>query len=352
MATTMRSIQECRTTEVKADRWNDSLGAEPRDRRGVEIIGESAALKRVLKQVETVAPTDSTVLIQGETGTGKELIARAIHNLSSRRGRSFVCTNCASIPAGLLESELFGHERGAYTGAVARELGRFELANDGTIFLDEVGDIPLELQGKLLRILQEQEFERLGSTRTIRVNFRLVAATNRDLACMVAEGEFRSDLFYRLSVFPIELPPLRQRPEDIPCLVRHFTKKFAQRMNKRIDVILREDMETLNRYPWPGNVRELQNTIERCVILSSNAVLHSPELTDLSRQGSGAAPAIRTLAEAERAHILKMLRETDWVIGGADGAAARLEVKRTTLLYKMRRLGISRPVADKAVSMH
>jgi formate hydrogenlyase transcriptional activator len=330
--------------------WTANLDLPSGNDFGVEIIGESLSLKKVLKQVETVAPTGSTVIIQGETGTGKELIARAIHNLSSRRDRAFVSTNCASIPAGLLESELFGHERGAYTGAVARGIGRFELANGGTVFLDEVGDIPLELQVKLLRILQEQEFERLGSTKTIRVNFRLVAATNRDLAGMVAEGEFRSDLFYRLSVFPIEVPPLRQRAEDIPHLVRHFTKKFSQRMNKRIEIIRREDMETLTRYQWPGNIRELQNTIERCVILSSDEILCLPELPDPSRPQTGAAPGVRTLAEAERAHILRTLRETDWVIGGADGAAARLGVKRTTLLYKMRRLGIFRPEADKAVS--
>jgi formate hydrogenlyase transcriptional activator len=352
MATATGTMQDSRVMDVKADRWNGSLGAEARDGCGVEIIGGSSSLKKVLKQVETVAPTGSTVLIQGETGTGKGLIARAIHNLSSRHGRAFVSTNCASIPAGLLESELFGHERGAYTGAVAREIGRFELANDGTVFLDEVGDIPLELQAKLLRILQEQEFERLGSTRTIRVNFRLVAATNRDLARLVAEGKFRSDLYYRLSVFPIQLPPLRERPEDIPCLVQHFTKKFAQRMNKLIVIIVQEDMQILTRYHWPGNVRELQNTIERCVILSSDPILHSPVLLDPTTQEHGAPSAIRTLAQAERAHILGALRETDWVIGGADGAAARLEVKRTTLLYKMRRLGIFRPVPDKPVSTH
>ncbi|MGA7626760.1 MAG: sigma 54-interacting transcriptional regulator [Candidatus Acidiferrales bacterium] len=317
---------------------------------GVEIIGESSSLKRVLNQVETVAPTGSAVVIQGETGTGKELIARAIHNMSSRRGRAFVNTNCASIPAGLLESELFGHERGAYTDAVAKEIGRFELANDGTVFLDEVGDIPLELQVKLLRILQQQEFERLGSPSTIRVNFRLVTATNRDLAGMVAKGEFRSDLYYRLSVFPIQIAPLRERPEDIAHLVRHFARKFSQRMNRRIEIIRRKDLETLTRYHWPGNVRELQNTIERCVILSQDSVLCVPELSDLGRQQEYANPTVRTLAEAERAHILRALRGTDWVIGGADGAAARLGVKRTTLLYKMRRLGISRPVAASAVS--
>ena len=309
---------------------------------GGEIVGRSLALKAVLKQVETVAPTDSTVLILGETGTGKELIAKAIHNLSARRDRVFVGTNCASIPAGLIESELFGHEKGAFTGAVAREIGRFELADTGTLFLDEVGDLALDLQAKLLRVLQEQEFERLGSTRTIRVDFRLVTATHRNLPQMVEDGRFRSDLFYRLNVFPIEIPPLRERPEDIPILAWHFTRKFAQRMNKKIETIREEDMEALVQYRWPGNVRELQNFIERSVILSSDGTLHLP-FSGLGRGSRSSAAEIRTLAEAERDHILYALRHTGWVIGGLRGAAAQLGLKRTTLLGKMKKLGISRP---------
>jgi len=308
-----------------------------------EIVGKSPALKNALKQVRKVAATDSTVLILGETGTGKELIARAIHNLSSRRDRTFVSVNCASIPAGLLESELFGHEKGAFTGAVTREIGRVELANKGTLFLDEVGDIPLELQSKLLRVLQEREFERLGSTRAIRADFHLLAATHRDLDEMVKSGAFRSDLYYRLNIFPIEIPSLRERREDIPLLVWHFVKKYAQRMNKKIEKIRAEDMETLIHYSWPGNVRELQNIIERSVILSDGLVLHQPLLAEPRSVRTNAAPAAQTLADAEREHILNTLRETDWVIGGAEGAAARLSVRRTTLLYKMRRLGIFRP---------
>lgn len=313
-----------------------------RERDFGEIVGKSPALKPVLKQVKTVAATDSTVLILGETGTGKELIARAIHDLSSRRDRTFVRADCASIPAGLLESELFGHEKGAFTGAIAREIGRVELANKGTLFLDEVSDIPLELQSKLLRVLQEQEFERLGSTRTIRVDFRLVAATNRDLTRMVENGRFRSDLYYRLNVFPIEIPPLRKRPEDIPLLVWHFAKKYARRMNKRIEKIRAEDLEALAHYHWPGNVRELQNFVERSVILSPDAVLHPP-LAKLKSVVRNAPPKARTLAESERECILQALEDADWVIGGLDGAAVRLGLKRTTLLHKMRRLGISRP---------
>jgi formate hydrogenlyase transcriptional activator len=283
------------------------------------------------------------VLILGETGTGKELIARAIHNLSSRRDRTFVSVNCASIPAGLLESELFGHEKGAFTGAVTREIGRVELANKGTLFLDEVGDIPLELQSKLLRVLQEREFERLGSTRAIRADFHLLAATHRDLEEMVKSGAFRSDLYYRLNIFPIEIPSLRERQEDIPLLVWHFVKKYAQRMNKKIEKIRAEDMEALIHYSWPGNVRELQNIIERSVILTDGLVLHQPLLAEPKSVRTNVAPAGQTLADAEREHILNTLRETDWVIGGAEGAAARLSVRRTTLLYKMRRLGIFRP---------
>ena len=307
-----------------------------------EIVGNSYGLTRVLKQVAAVASTDSTALIVGETGTGKELLAKAIHNFSSRRDRVFVRSDCAAIPAELLENELFGHEKGAFTGAVSREIGRFELANGGTIFLDEVGDIPLELQSKLLRVLQEQEFERLGSPRTIRVDFRLVAATNRNLSEMVESGRFRTDLYYRLNVFPIEVPPLRERPEDIPLLVWHFSKKYAQRMNKNIETIRVEDMEALVHYDWPGNVRELHNVMERSVILSPDRVLHLCPLAKLQHAAGSIQAAHQTLAGAQREHILRTLGETDWVIGGPHGAAARLAVRRTTLLYKMRRLGISR----------
>jgi len=309
-----------------------------------EIIGESAALKRILKQVQTVAPTDSTVLIMGETGTGKELIARAIHNLSKRRERTFVKINCAAIPTGLLESELFGHERGAFTGAIAQKAGRFELGHQGTLFLDEVGDIALELQSKLLRVLQEQEFERLGSTRTIHVDVRLVAATNRDLAQMVAEKQFRSDLYYRLNVFPITAPPLRERAEDIPSLVRYFAQKYGQRMNKEILTIPTEVMNTLTKYHWPGNIRELENFIERAVILSPGPDLRVP-LSELKRsletQHMGAV-GTKTLEEAEREHILKVLEETMWVVSGPSGAATRLGMRRTTLQARMQKLGIMR----------
>jgi formate hydrogenlyase transcriptional activator len=305
-----------------------------------EIIGESPVLKRVLKQVETVAPMNSTVLIQGETGTGKELIARAIHNLSSRQDNAFVKVNCAAIPLGLLESELFGHERGAFTGAISQKAGRFELANNGTLFLDEVGDIPLELQPKLLRVLQEQEFERLGGTRTIRVDVRIVAATSRNLEQMVAEGTFRGDLYYRFNVFPLALPALRERPDDIPMLVRHFVEKYAHLMNKEIASIPDEAIEALRAYPWPGNIRELQNFIERAVILSPGETLRAP-LSELKRM---AAPRTRpgTLEDVEREHILQVLEETRWVVGGPHGAAGRLGLKRTSLVYKMQRLGISR----------
>ena len=306
-----------------------------------EIIGESAALKRILKEVETVAPTDSTVLIQGETGTGKELIARAIHHLSKRRERTFVKMNCAAIPTGLLESELFGHERGAFTGAIAQKVGRFELAHGGTLFLDEVGDIPLELQSKLLRVLQEQEFERLGSNRTIRVDVRLVAATNRDLAQMAADKQFRSDLYYRLNVFPVVAPPLRDRPEDIPLLVRYFAQKYARRMNKRIETVPTDTMTALSQYHWPGNIRELENLVERSVILSRGPDLHVP-LGELKVQATAVLNGATTLEAAERGHILRVLSETNWVIGGSSGAAARLGMKRTTLQSKMRKLEISR----------
>jgi formate hydrogenlyase transcriptional activator len=313
-----------------------------------EIVGDSAALKHVLRQVEIVAPTDSTVLIQGETGTGKELVARAIHNLSGRRGRTFVKLNCAAIPTGLLESELFGHEKGAFTGAIAQKIGRFELANGGTLFLDEVGDIPPDLQSKFLRVLQEQEFERLGSTRTIRVDIRLVAATNRDLAEMIAQNQFRSDLYYRLNVFPIMNPPLRERGDDIPALVHYFTRKFARRMNKAIDTIPTEAMTALSGYHWPGNIRELENFIERAVILSRGSSLAAP-LTEL-RQRRGASTEsngkpLSTLEEAEREHIRQALQQANWLVGGPSGAAARLGMKRTTLQSRMAKLGIERPAA-------
>jgi formate hydrogenlyase transcriptional activator len=308
-----------------------------------EIVGESPSLKRVLKQVETVAPTNATVLILGETGTGKELVARAIHNLSSRRERTFVKLNCAAIPSGLLESELFGHERGAFTGAITQKIGRLELADQGTLFLDEVGDIPLELQPKLLRALQEKEFERLGSTRTIPVDVRLIAATNRDLAQMVKQRQFRSDLYYRLRVFPINVPPLREREEDIPLLVHHCVQKHARRMNKKIEIVPREVMRAFEQWQWPGNVRELENLIERAVILSRGTVLRVP-LSELSLPDAAeAAPnAAATLETAEREHILRVLREARGVIAGPNGAAARLGLKRTTLNFKMKKLGITR----------
>jgi formate hydrogenlyase transcriptional activator len=310
-----------------------------------EIVGESAALRRVLKEVETVAPTESTVLIHGETGTGKELIARALHQLSPARERTFVKLNCAAIPSGLLESELFGHEKGAFTGAIMQKVGRFELAHQGTLFLDEVGDIPAELQPKLLRVLQEQEFERLGSTKTIRVRVRLVAATNRDLQRMVQDGQFRNDLYYRLNVFPIVLPPLRERQDDIPRLVRHFTQKFARRMGRRIETIPADAMDALVRYPWPGNIRELENIIERAVILSPSAELQVPlmDLRPVALPTEGPGDDHGSFADAQRDHILRVLGEAEWVLGGPQGAAARLGMKRTTLQSKMKKLGILRP---------
>ncbi|HEU4340984.1 MAG TPA: sigma 54-interacting transcriptional regulator [Candidatus Binatia bacterium] len=313
-----------------------------------EIVGESAALRRVLKEVETVAPAGLTVLIRGETGTGKELVARAIHDLSPRHDRTFVKLNCAAIPTGLLESELFGHEKGAFTGAIAQRIGRFELANGGTLFLDEVGDIPLELQPKLLRVLQEQEFERLGSAKTIRVDVRVVAATNADLTQKVADNEFRLDLYYRLNVFPLAIPPLRERREDIPLLVRYFVQKYARRMKKPIDTIPVKAMNALTEYHWPGNVRELENFIERAVILSRRSELEIPlgefkERTRLVPHFPNAAGMLSTLEQAEREHILRALGETNWTIGGPAGAALKLGMKRTTLQSKMRKLGIGRP---------
>jgi formate hydrogenlyase transcriptional activator len=310
----------------------------PRPER--ELIGSSAGMRRAWNDVRRVAPTDSAVLIHGETGTGKELIARAVHEHSSRKREPFVTLNCAAIPSGLLESELFGHERGAYTGAMNSAIGRFQMAHQGTLFLDEIGDMPLELQPKLLRVLQEQEFERLGSSQTIRVDVRIVAATNRDLSAMVQERQFRADLFYRLHVFPIALPPLRDRLDDIPLLVRHFTEKFSERMNKQIDIIPDDAMEVFKSYSWPGNIRELQNFIERAVILSSGPVLAAP-LGDLKPFTKSPEPAAgRTLKDAERAHILEVLRQVDWVVGGHRGAAVRLGLPRTTLLHRMQKLGI------------
>jgi formate hydrogenlyase transcriptional activator len=336
----------------KADIEMSSLEAEVRPEDKFEdIIGRSDSLRAALDQVKIVAPTNSTVLILGETGTGKELVARAIHNRSSRRSRPFVRVNCAAIPSGLLESELFGHERGAFTGAIARKIGRFELAHGGTIFLDEIGDIPLELQPKLLRVLQEQEFERLGSTQTTRVDVRVVAATSRDLPQMAAKREFRSDLYYRLNVFPVRLPALRERREDVALLVRHFVDVYAKRMNKRVERVPEEAMHDFLNYTWPGNVRELQNFIERSVILSPGKVLQPPlgELKQpadcLDAWGQNAEPKSRTLKDAEHEQILQALAETNWVIGGPQGAAARLGLQRTTLFYKMKRFGISRAQA-------
>jgi len=325
-------------------------GPDQAERTFERIIGNSAALESVLDQVEQVAPTDSTVLIEGETGTGKELIAHAIHNASQRCGRAFIKLNCAAIPLDLLESELFGHERGAFTGAIAQKIGRFEMADKGTLFLDEVGDIPPALQPKLLRVLQEQEFERLGSGRTHKVDVRLVAATNRDLAKMVARGQFRSDLYYRLNVFPVLLPALRERREDIPALVAHFVKLFSRRMGKQVDSIPPETVAAFQWYSWPGNIRELQNLVERAVILSRDGVLPNPlhkKQTGLMIATSHSAPAFpssMTLEDSDRTLILETLEQVGWIVGGPRGAAAKLGLKRTTLLAKMRRLGISRPI--------
>jgi formate hydrogenlyase transcriptional activator len=325
-------------------------GGDQAERTFERIIGDSAALESVLDQVEQVAPTDSTVIIEGETGTGKELIAHAIHNASQRCGGAFIKLNCAAIPLDLLESELFGHEKGAFTGAIAQKIGRFEMADKGTLFLDEVGDIPPALQPKLLRVLQEQQFERLGSGRTHQVDVRLVAATNRDLAKMVARGQFRSDLYYRLNVFPILLPALRERREDIPALVEHFVKIFSRRMGKQVDSVPSETMAAFQSYSWPGNIRELQNLVERAVILSRDGVLPNP--LPKSRTDSIIPSVLRsqgfqssmTLEDSDRALIIETLELAGWRVGGPRGAAAKLGLKRTTLLAKMRRLGISRPI--------
>jgi formate hydrogenlyase transcriptional activator len=324
----------------------DALGSNELGGSGFPgIVGSSAALRRVLAMVRVVAPTDATVLINGETGTGKELIAQAIHKCSSRSNGPFVKVNCAAIPAGLLESELFGHERGAYTGAVARSIGRFERANRGTLFLDEIGDLPLELQPKLLRVLQEKEFERLGSTATIHADVRVICATHRNLVDMMNERQFRADLFYRLGVFPIALPPLRERPEDIRLLVHHFAMHYAARMHKQIAAVSQEFMAGLARHSWPGNVRELQNLIERSVILSTSAVLSGslPELPQPTQDGSkwSKTSVPVTLLDGQISHILRTLQETKGVIGGRNGAAVRLGLARTTLIYRMKRLGIT-----------
>ncbi len=331
----LRKLKEESTEEKILLR--DELKSEPSFE---EIVGRSPALQRVLREVDVVAPTDSGVLIQGETGTGKELIAQAIHHRSPRRDRPFVKVNCAAIPSGLLESELFGHEKGAFTGAVMRKPGRFEVADKGTLFLDEVGDIPLDLQSKLLRVLQEREFERLGSTRTQQVDVRVIAATHRDLKKMVEEGTFRSDLYYRLHVFPLVVPPLRDRREDIPRIVRHYVDKYAKRMNRHIETIPSRTMEALVNYSWPGNVRELQNFVERAVILTSETCLRAP-LDELKQEPTRASGTnLSTLEEMEREHVLRALRQSNWVTGGPNGAAVRLGMKRTTLAYRIRKLKI------------
>jgi formate hydrogenlyase transcriptional activator len=327
-----------------------SAGEIRGDMKRDEVVGKSAALRCLLNEVETVAPTESTVLICGETGTGKELVARGLHNLSPRRSKAFVKVNCAAIPAGLLESELFGHEKGAFTGAIAQRIGRFELANRGSVFLDEIGDVSLELQPKLLRVLQEREFERLGNTRTLRTDARLIAATNRDLAAMVTEQKFRSDLFYRLNVFPIRVPPLREREGDIPLLVGHFAQQFSRRMNKVIETVPSMTMEALCRYHWPGNIRELQNVIERAVILSTDSTLNV-DVADLKipKAGHPKSPIKRALddvlEQSERQHILKALSQCNWVVAGPKGAAAHLGMKRSTLQLRMKKFGIFRPSA-------
>jgi formate hydrogenlyase transcriptional activator len=330
--------------------FDSSSDPNYRPRKFEQLIGNSRALEEVLEGVKRVAPTSSTVFIQGETGTGKELIARAIHNASPRRARPFITLNCAAIPQDLLESELFGHEKGAFTGAIAQKLGRFELADKGTLFLDEVGDIPPALQPKMLRILQEQEFERLGSSRTHRVDVRVVAATHQDLAEMVRNGQFRRDLYFRLDVFPVRLPPLRERREDIPALVTHFVESLGRLVGRQIDHIPRETMLALCSYDWPGNIRELQNLIERAVILSDDGVLANP-LVPAGRQRVNVFPTGTTLIDSERALILRTLEAVGWVIGGRDGAATRLGLKRTTLICKMQRHGIFRPSLDSDAEM-
>jgi len=323
---------------------SDVVGEPTSNHDGFQgIIGRSSALQRVLQMVEQVAAGDSTVLLLGETGTGKELIARAIHNCSNRREQGFVKLNCAAIPSGLLESELFGHERGAFTGAITQKVGRLELADQGSLFLDEIGDIPLELQPKLLRVLQEREFERLGSTRTRNVDVRVIAATHRDLEGMILEKQFRSDLYYRLNVVPIFLPPLRKRPEDIPLLVQHFVYTFARKAGKTIDTISSDTMEALKRYPWPGNIRELENVIERAAVLSRGPVLRVAQRDLSSRIAPGQnADRLQTLEEVERNHILTILKETRWTLSGPGGAAARLGLNRSTLYFRMKKLGIVR----------
>ena len=331
-------------------------GPDEPERTFERIIGSSAALESVLEEVEQVAPTDSTVLIEGETGTGKELIAHAIHNASQRCGRAFIKLNCAAIPLDLLESELFGHEKGAFTGAIAQKIGRFEMADKGTLFLDEVGDIPAALQPKLLRVLQEQEFERLGSGRTHKVDVRLVAATNRNLVKLVARGQFRNDLYYRLNVFPILLPPLRERRDDIPALVTHFVKMFSRRMGKQVDSIPAETMAAFQWYSWPGNIRELQNLVERAVILSRGRALPNPlhkmqtELMIPSLRPARTFHSSLTWKDSDRTLILETLEQAGWIVGGPGGAAAKLGLKRTTLLAKMRKLGISRPIPQGGTS--
>jgi formate hydrogenlyase transcriptional activator len=333
-------------TDAKLTLDLDRIDEPANSEAGFEgIIGKSSGLRRVLQMVETVAWGDSTVLLLGETGTGKELIARALHSHSPRQGRPFVKLNCAAIPTGLLESELFGHERGSFTGAIAQKIGRIELAHQGSLFLDEIGDIPLELQPKLLRVLQEREFERLGSNRTQKVDVRIVAATHRDLEGMILEKQFRSDLYYRLNVFPIHVPPLRERPDDIPVLVQHFVQQATRRLRKTIDSIPPETMGALIRYRWPGNIRELENVIERAVILSSGPVLRLSPRDLKSRITPGQNPdRHQTLEEVERNHIVKTLKDTSWVLSGPSGAAARLGLNRSTLYFRMKKLGIARSV--------
>ena len=316
------------------------------------IIGNNSALRTILKQAELVAPTDSTVMIHGETGTGKELIADVIHNLSSRRNNNFIKINCAAIPPSLFESELFGHERGAFTGAVNQRIGRLELAHKGTIFLDEVGDLPLEQQPKLLRVLQDQGFERLGSSKTIRPDVRVIAATHCDLGQMVQKGAFRSDLYYRLNIIPLTAPPLRERGDDIILLARYFARKYADRLNKRIDDFTEETIEALVSYHWPGNVRELENVVERAVVLSVDGVLR-PDLSELKRSIGTRSASSKTLEEVEREHIVSVLKETSWVIGGPGGAARRLGINRSTLTFRMRKLAIVRPgLGDNSSRVH